>query len=162
MANDERLSSVMQSFFGEVKKLAVEEKTKILAALKVAATAVVVRGQQAVRELADGTLIHHFDVTLGHLVEAVPTFLRDDAKQLARRLDAEVQARGPNWAKEGAHLAVQELLTAPLDAHLNPPPAPATAATVESAVASAVATAVPIAVAAHLAANPPAPSPAAG
>jgi hypothetical protein len=146
MAIRERLSDLMKAFHAEVLKLETPAKQAILVALKAAVTPL----KDAARKLVDGTIIPHAEVTLGHLASAVPDFLRGDAKDLARALDAEIQARGPTWAKEGAHLAVTEFLVKPLDAHLNPPPAPVTTATVESAVAKAVKDAL---------SAPPAPAP---
>lgn len=153
MALGERLSDLMKAFHAEVVKLETPAKQAILSALMAA----VVPLKDGFRKLVDGTVIPHFDVTLGHLKQAVPDYLRGDAAELARALDKEIQARGPNWAKEGAHLAVKTFLLDPLQAHMNPPAVPATAGQVESAVAKAVAAAVPAAVAAHLAANPPTP-----
>jgi hypothetical protein len=167
----QRFSQAMKDFHAEVLKLETSAKQAILAAYKAAAVPI----KDSFRKLENGVVLPHFRTVLSELKSAVPTELRGDAALLARALDEEIQARGPNWGKEAAHLAIAEFLTSPLEAHLAtiapPAPGPADPATVAAVVAQlapqipttaqvtkvasdAAVAAVPAAVAAHLAANP--------
>lgn len=141
----ERFSDVCKEFLREILKGADDVKRKVLSVLQSAAEPL-----KSFRTLATGEIVPHFQVTLGGLKDAVSSDLRGDAAILARALDKEIQARGANWANEGAHLAVKDLLTDPLAAHVAaldaPAPAPATIPEIAAAVV------------AHLDANPPAPS----
>lgn len=165
----ERFSDVCKEFLREIVKGADDVKRKVLSVLQSAAEPL-----KSFRTLVTGEIVPHFQVTLGGLKDVVSSDLRGDAAILARALDKEIQARGANWANEGAHLAVKDLLTDPLAKHvaeLDKPALPA-APTMQQLVDATVAKITPSvptladvkqaaaqAVAEHVATNPlPAPA----
>lgn len=104
-----RLSEVMNDFVGALEGAGHEVHAAVLDGLKKGLTAV--EG----RKLADGTTVPRFEVDLSDLHTVAGAF-RADARDLIKAIADEVKLRGENWALEGLHLAVKDLVIAPLEA----------------------------------------------
>ncbi len=116
----DRLSEVLKDFNAMIERYPDDIRARMKDAR--AACYKPVRG----RILEDGTVVDRVSVDPSPLVMASPPELYPVARAVAQRLVQEASFRGPDWALEGLHLALEQFCQFGPEA--KPAPAPVAAA----------------------------------
>lgn len=123
--SEQRFSQTAKEFAAEVIAEGGAAVRAVLEAID-AGTAEIEKGVRTI----GGVEVPRFNVDLSEIPAAVSGDLKAEAKRFAKAADRECAMRGEDWAAEGMHLAIAELLVKPLRAALDEtkPDAPASKA----------------------------------